>query len=148
VQIDIGSILLAVGTIIAALGIPTFVASRRSKTAVAKMDVTNAKVDVVVEAVRPENGDIRLAEQIETIATDVRSQGRLLEVVDGRVHDVSKRIDAQGREVGEVRRHQSTIEAQLVATGESVDEVRRDLGQHLEEVAPLIAEHHSHDDAP
>jgi hypothetical protein len=52
------------------------------------------QLDEISDQVRTTNGT-KLAPQVE-------AQGQLLEVVAGQVHDISKRVDGQGRELGAI----------------------------------------------
>jgi len=81
----------------------------------------------------------RIADQLQpsngsTLAQTVESIERTGEITQGRVHDISKRVDAQGREVAEIRHHQKGIEANLIGIGDKLEE-------HMEErttFEPLI----------
>lgn len=151
VTVNVGEVIGAFGTLLVVLGVPTFLTAIRSRrTAEAVHDVKLAatrsetaatasqkQVGEVAEQLRPENGR-RLAQIVE-------QTGRLLEVVDGRLHDVSKRVDDQGREIEGIRVHTSGIEQQLLSQGDvvgvlvsGVDELRGELTQHMNEVAPML----------
>jgi ABC-type transporter Mla subunit MlaD len=129
VQLDVAEAIIAITALLVAMGIPAVLAARRSKLAARVAEESRSNLEAVAEQVRPENGR-RLGELVETTA-------RLLEVIDGRLHDVSKRVDAQGRELSEIRKHSRTIEAQLIAQGQGIDDLSSSLDNHLREVGPL-----------
>lgn len=132
---------LAEGTLLGVIITSVFAAlsARRAKRVERKADTAVVVAKEAADEVRGPNGN-PTGMTVEATHTLVRQTSRLVETIDGRLHDVSKRLDAQGRELGTMRRSVSTIEEQLISQGEAVDEVGRGLKVHLEEVTPLVAQ--------
>lgn len=132
IQVDVAEAIVAFTALLVAMGVPAVLAARRSKHAVRAAEESRSALEGVAEQVRPENGR-RLGELAQSTA-------KLVEVIDGRLHDVSKRVDAQGWELVEIRKHNAGIEAQLIATGQAVNDVGDGLKAHLEEISPLVVD--------
>lgn len=110
------AIVSAVASIIAAL----VAGWNRRETAKVRKEASKARekaeeaVDKSADNLHLDNGHT-LADTVTDIRRDQVSQGRLLEATNGRVHDVSKRVDAQGRETTEIHREIKVVVDKLDA---------------------------------
>jgi hypothetical protein len=147
VDLNVADVLTATGTLLLLLGVPAILAARRGRRAVRAADAaadaataSQVTVDEIAAQVRTVNGR-RLAQIVE-------QTNRLLEVVDGRVHDLSKRLDNQGQGIADLREHGHVIEAQLLANSEAIEATQEALQTHLDDVTPLLREYLAQQENP
>lgn len=147
VRIDVGDILAGLTALCVVLGIPTWLNARWVRRTSRHVDEIGARVEPALRAtheisrqVKTSNGD-SLAEIIEQTAETASENMRMLEVVNGRLHDVSKRVDAQGREISSVGRTAQANSRNFMSIARATDEVHADLRTHLDMVTPLIEEY-------
>lgn len=146
VELDIPQTILALAALAGAIGVPAWVSAKRSRSAATKATAvakeTRDAFVTVLEKVSPSNGADKLADELKERFDSIdqrhaemvglmRTTSKTIDAVDGRVHDVSKRIDAQDRELREIRH---TVEN----TDGRVGQVEDRLQQHLDEWDPLL----------
>jgi hypothetical protein len=110
VELDISQTVIAVATLVTAVG-SAIAAWRRAARA-------EHAAQQVGEQVTPRNGGPTPPGYESTLAAQIEGQGRLLEVVDGRLHDLSRRVDGQDREMRDVKRHVTQVEAQVLSVAD------------------------------
>lgn len=85
----------------------------------------------ISEQVQPENG-MRLGELVEQVSKTV-------DVIDGRVHDGSKRADRLETAVDRVEEKVDAIDGRVRETSQRLTNVGDKLDGHIEDSAPLLA---------
>jgi len=125
VPLDIPQTIIAIATLAAAIGLPAWIAARRSRAAA---DRSASAAEQVIEKVSPSNGADKLVDEINARFDRL---DKAVEFVSGRMHDVSKRVDGIDRDVKVVK---ETVEH----TNGRVGVVEKGLTRHLTEVDPLI----------